>query len=49
MLCSVTDKEVDAMYSLYESCIIKQHASQIAVHNEQVEDFDTIYRLYKRA
>lgn len=43
MLCSVTDKEVDAMYSLYESCIIKQHVSQIAVHNEQVENFDTIY------
>lgn len=43
MLCSVTDKEVDAMYSLYESCITKQQVSQIAVHNEQVDNFDTIY------
>ena len=31
------------MYSLYESCVVKQRTSQITLHNEQVEDFDTIY------
>ena len=43
MLCSATDKETTDMYSLYESCVVKQRTSQITLHNEQVEDFDTIY------
>lgn len=41
MLCSVTDGEVNDMYNLYESCVLKR-APEPKPHLEQVENFYTI-------